>query len=120
MNLVTPGGAPTPPTDMQINPTSLDDVQCDKCGNFTFMRVQLMKRMPAVISPTGKEAFMPMDVFACVACNHVNERFIKGMGGWFKGRTEDEDVKNVSDAGDIVGSELPGLEEVPAVASEEE
>ena len=120
MNLVTPGGAPAPPTDMQINPTSLDDVQCDECGNYTFMKVQLMKRMPALISPTGVEAFMPMDVFSCVACNHINERFIKGMGGWFKGKSEDVDAENVPQPDAIVGSELPGLEEVPVAGDSEE
>ena len=123
--IVTQGGAPAPSTEMKINPTSLDDVQCDECGNYTFMKVQLMKRMPALISPTGVEAFMPMDVFSCVACNHINERFIKGMGGWFKGKSEDVDAESVSEAGErddgaIVGSELPGLEEVPVEDPEKE
>ena len=118
--LVTPGGGPAPTAGMKINPTSLDDVTCDECGNYTFMRVQLMKRMPALISPTGQEAFMPMDVFSCAACNHVNERFIKGMGGWFKGKPEDVDATEVPKAGVVVGSDLPGLEQVPAGDSEGE
>ncbi len=124
--LVTPGGVPTgagagsPPTEMKINPTSLEDVTCDSCGNYTFMKVQLMKRMPAVISPTGVEAFMPMDVFSCVACNHVNQRFIQGMGGWFKGKSEDVDATGIPEAKVVVGSNLPGLQEVPVGDTEEE
>lgn len=116
MTLITPQGGPAPsaqPTaEMKINPTHLDDVKCDECGNFTFIKVVLMKRMPALISPTGVEAFMPMDVFSCAACNHVNSRFIRGMGGWFKDAVEDVDATEVPD-GTIEGSELPGLEAVP-------
>ena len=110
--LITPQGGPAPTAEMKINPTQLDDVTCDDCGNFTFTKVVLMKRMPALISPTGVEAFMPMDVFSCAACNHVNKRFIQGMGGWFKGSPEDADDAEVRDDG-IVGSDLPGLETVP-------
>jgi len=112
MNLITPQGGPAPTAEMKINPTTLDDVTCDKCGNFTFVKVVLMKRMPALISPTGVEAFMPMDVFCCNACGYINTRFIKGMGGWFKGANEDEDAGEVPESA-IVGSDLPDMDAVP-------
>lgn len=121
--IVGPGGAPvgggTPPT-MNINPTELEDVKCDKCGNFTFVQVSLMKRLPSVISPTGKETFMPMQVFACAVCNHINETFIVGMGGWFKGQGtgEDTELRELDDT--IEGSSLPGMEDVPEETSTEE
>ena len=114
MSIVTPQGGPAPTAEMKVNPTNLDDVKCDKCGNYTFMKVQLMKRMPALISPTGVEAFMPMDVYSCAACNHVNTRFIKGMGGWFKGANEDEDAEGIPEAHVVIeGSDLPDMDEAP-------
>ena len=112
MNLITPGGPQGGAPEMKVNPTNLDDVTCDECGNFTFVKVVLMKRMPALISPTGVEAFMPMDVFCCNSCGHINTRFIRGMGGWFKGANEDVDAEGVPDVA-IVGSDLPDMDAVP-------
>lgn len=119
MNLITPQGGSAPTAEMKINPTELDDVKCDECGNFTFVKVVLMKRMPALISPTGVEAFMPMDVYCCNSCGYINTRFIRGMGGWFKGAQEDVDAEGIPEAdvrddGAIVGSELPDMEDVSA------
>ena len=120
--IVTPGGAPAggAAPAMNINPTELEDVKCDKCENFTFVQVALMKRLPSVISPTGKETFMPMNVFSCAVCNHINETFILGMGGWFKGQGTGEDTQLRDLDESIEGSSLPGMEDVPEEASTEE
>lgn len=111
--------APQAPGGVQMNvkPTELDDVRCDECNNFTFQTVMLMKRLPALISPTQKEAFMPMQVYACNSCGHVNKRFIDGMGGWFKDDAspqEDAPPQATAEigAGVIEGSKLPGLQTV--------
>lgn len=117
MNIVSPDGTPIgqgqgQPT-MNIDPTALDDVTCDECENYTFLQVILMKRMPALISPTGKDAFLPQSTFACAVCNHVNVHFIQGMGGWFKDseNTEGSRLRELDDKS-VEGSALPGLENV--------
>lgn len=111
--IIGQGGTGAAAPTMNINPTELEDVQCDNCENFTFVQVALMKRLPSIISPTGKETFMPMNVFSCAVCNHINETFIVGMGGWFRGQAtgEDTEVRSLEDT--IEGSSLPGMEEVP-------
>lgn len=120
-DIIMPPGmddSPQQPTaQMRINPGELDDVVCEECNNFTFVQVVLMKRMPSLISPTGKEAFIPMQVYACNACGHINERFIKGMGGWFKGKgdpeAKDEGTVVEQEAADAIeGSKLEGLHAV--------
>ena len=110
-------GPAQPTAQMNIKPSELDDVVCEECNNFTFVQVVLMKRMPSLISPTGKEAFIPMEVYACNACGHINERFIKGMGGWFKGKgdseAKDEGTGAKQEAPDAIeGSKLEGLHTV--------
>lgn len=89
--LVTPPGMSVPNTDvpsqaaqLNLNPRDLEDVVCDACENYTFQNVVLMKRISALQSPSGREAFVPVEVFACAACGHVNDRFIQGLRGWFK------------------------------------
>lgn len=74
-----------PPMNPQLNVdlSKADDVVCERCGNYTFTQVMLMKRMSALISPTGKEAIVPIPTFSCNACGHINRQFLpvlpKGM-----------------------------------------
>jgi len=69
------GNPPTNP-QMNIDLSQADDVKCERCGNYTFAQVMLMKRMSALISPTGKEAIVPIPTFSCNACGHINKSFL--------------------------------------------
>ena len=77
------GGPPPMAPQMNVDLSKAEDVKCDKCGNYTFEQVMLMKRMSALISPTGKEAIVPIPTFACNACGFINKQFLpvipKGM-----------------------------------------
>ena len=39
----------------------------------------MMKRISPIISPTGKEAVVPIQTFACNACGFVNKQFLPVM-----------------------------------------
>jgi hypothetical protein len=32
-----------------------------------------LRKVSALVSPTGKETIVPMQLFACIKCGHVNE-----------------------------------------------
>ena len=51
----------------------LDGVECEQCGNPTFIQAVLLKRIPASISPNGKKTFLPMPIFECSSCGHDND-----------------------------------------------
>jgi hypothetical protein len=74
-----------PPQQPQVNIdlSQADDIVCERCGNYTFEQVALMKKVSALISPSGKEGVMPIPVFACAACGNINKGFLpvlpKGM-----------------------------------------
>ena len=61
---------------MNIDLTNAQDVTCENCGNYTFQEVALMKRISALVSPTGKEAIVPIPTFACNACGFINKQFL--------------------------------------------
>ena len=61
---------------MNIDLSAAQDVVCDNCGNYTFNEVVLMKRVSALVSPTGKEAIVPIPTFACNACGFINKQFL--------------------------------------------
>ena len=50
-------------------------VKCDKCENQTFKQTLLIRRVSALISPNGQEQYVPIAVFACEKCGHVNSEF---------------------------------------------
>ena len=48
---------------------------CDECGNDTFIKVYKMRKLSALLSPTGKPTMIPIQVFACHKCRHINDEF---------------------------------------------
>jgi len=54
----------------------LTDIVCEHCGGRFFKEVNAFKRVPALISPTGKEQIIPVPTFRCDDCGHVNEEFM--------------------------------------------
>ena len=69
----TPG--PQGQTQMNVNFSQTTPIKCEKCGNPTFKQTMMLRRVSALISPNGQEAIIPVAVFACEKCNHVNEEF---------------------------------------------
>lgn len=65
---------PNQPINLDL--TNAQDVTCENCGNYTFNEVALMKRVSALVSPTGKDAIIPIPTFACNACGYINKQFL--------------------------------------------
>jgi uncharacterized Zn finger protein len=59
-----------------IDISQAEDIICEKCGNYTFEQVFLMKKVSALISPTGKTTIIPIPAFACNACGHINREML--------------------------------------------
>ena len=49
---------------------------CGECGNDTFVQVFKIRKLSALLSPAGQETIVPMQVFACTKCNHINSDFL--------------------------------------------
>ena len=52
-------------------------VKCEKCENQTFKQTLLIRKVSALVSPNGQEQYVPIAVFACEKCGHVNSEFEK-------------------------------------------
>tara|TARA_R100000234_G_scaffold18469_1_gene10301 strand:+ start:5108 stop:5326 length:219 start_codon:yes stop_codon:yes gene_type:complete len=63
--------------NIRVNLDDAEDIVCDECGNSHFEPAFLMKRVSALVSPTGQEALIPVQTFQCNKCGHVNEIFMK-------------------------------------------
>jgi len=60
-----------PPPGVSYEQT--DAIVCEKCGGDLFVPVVLLRKVSALVSPSGKETMLPLQLFACLACNHVNK-----------------------------------------------
>ena len=49
---------------------------CESCENDTFVQVFQMRKLSALLSPTGQESMIPIQIFACAKCGHVNKGFL--------------------------------------------
>lgn len=62
---------------MKIDVGELDNMECERCNNVLFQQVYLMKKVSALVSPTGQEGVIPIPgPFACVNCGHINSDFL--------------------------------------------
>ena len=49
---------------------------CESCENETFIQVYQMRKLSALLSPTGEPTMIPIQVFACAKCGHINKGFL--------------------------------------------
>ena len=61
---------------LQVDFSQTTEVVCEKCGNTTFNHVFKVRKLSALLSPAGKETIIPINVFACNKCGHINDEFL--------------------------------------------
>ena len=69
-------GKTPPKTEITIDAAKLKDIICEECKGKVFRQASMFKRLSALISPTGKEQIVPIPVFRCDDCGHINEEFL--------------------------------------------
>jgi len=51
-------------------------VKCS-CGGMLFKQSIVFKKISAILSPSGKEEILPIDVMVCETCNRVNKELLQ-------------------------------------------
>ncbi len=64
----------------QIDISKADTITCDDCGNASFIQAFFLKKISALMSPTGKEAIVPMQVFSCGNCGKIPQNMLELTG----------------------------------------
>ena len=62
--------------NVPVNLSQTQEIKCDECGSSAFHPAFLLRKVSALISPTGKETVIPIQVFACDSCGYINEEFM--------------------------------------------
>ena len=66
---------PLPKQKPQIDLEDAETMVCQNCGNKIFIQGYVIKKISAIMSPTGQEAIIPVAAFACDSCGHINKEF---------------------------------------------
>ena len=69
------GGDGGPPTLDNVDLSNAKTLECEECKGVGFKQTLMLKKLSALLSPTGQEAIIPVGVFACEACGHINKEF---------------------------------------------
>ena len=69
-----------PQQEVQVDLKKADTIKCDDCGNYLFITANVIKRISPILSPTGQEALVPVQVYSCGNCGKVPKIFLEGSG----------------------------------------
>ena len=62
--------------NMNITLDKTTAVECEKCGGQTFKDVVMLRKASRFVTGTPQDALIPIQVFACTSCSHVNDEFL--------------------------------------------
>ena len=62
---------PLPQQQVKIDLSDADTMKCQKCENSIFIQGYVIKKISAIVSPTGKEVIAPIQVFNCGNCGEM-------------------------------------------------
>ena len=65
---------------VQFDISQAETMKCEQCGSSLFNIAFIIKRISAIISPTGNESIVPVQVYSCDGCSKVPTIFLEGSG----------------------------------------
>jgi|TARA_R110000851_G_scaffold262449_1_gene414923 hypothetical protein len=65
----------------QIDINDTETMSCDDCGNAVFIQAFFLRRLSALMSPTGQEALIPIQVYSCGNCGKVPDKLKQNAEG---------------------------------------
>ena len=62
---------PLPKQQVQVDLEKAETMTCQKGGNKIFIQGYVIKKISAIMSPTGQEVIAPVQVFNCGNCGEI-------------------------------------------------
>ena len=62
---------PLPQQKVQVELTEAETMNCEQCNNKIFIQGYVIKKISAIMSPTGQEVIAPVQVFNCGNCGEI-------------------------------------------------
>ena len=55
-------------------------VICEECGHNMFQQALHLRKASGLLTGTGQTSYIPIPVFSCLKCDHVNTEFLPKQG----------------------------------------
>ena len=62
---------PLPKQQVKVDLSDAETMTCMKCDNKIFIQGYVIKKLSAIIAPTGQEVIAPIQVFNCGNCGEL-------------------------------------------------
>ena len=62
---------PLPKQQVQVDLEKAETMNCQECNNKIFIQGYVIKKISALMSPTGEEVIAPVQVFNCGNCGEI-------------------------------------------------
>lgn len=62
--------------NIQLNVNDTKAVKCEICGNEIFDQGVMLREVSPLLTGTGQPGIIPIPVFVCSKCGHVNKQFL--------------------------------------------
>jgi len=80
MNMKPMKPIPGQQQQVKVDLSQAETTKCEHCGNYLFIKSSIIKRLSALVSPTGEEALIPIEVYSCGNCGEVPKSMLQGSG----------------------------------------
>jgi len=74
MNMKPQKPLPKAQTQIQVDLKDAETMKCEDCSNSVFIPAFFIKRLSPIVSPTGQEALIPIQVYSCGNCGKVPDK----------------------------------------------
>ena len=71
MSMHPKGPIKKPQANVQVDLRKAETLKCEYCGNYLFIKSTVLKRLSALVSPTGEEGIIPIEIYSCGNCGRV-------------------------------------------------
>lgn len=75
-----PGQVQPQPKQVQVDLSQAETMKCEHCDNYVWIKATIIKRISAIMSPTGEEALAPIDIYSCGNCGQVPKTIMNDVG----------------------------------------
>jgi hypothetical protein len=61
---------------MNLDISQTTSVSCESCGSSLFTESIYLRKVSGILTGTGHPSYIPIPVFSCQECKHVNVEFL--------------------------------------------
>ena len=63
-------------SNINLDISQTTGVVCEECNHIHFEQVLIIRKASGLLTGTGQPTYVPIPVFACTECGHVNTEFL--------------------------------------------